>query len=93
MARKNELEITEVRVYPAKKEGNMIAMASVTFNYEFCVTGISVMKGKKGQFVSFPSRKNADGEYKDICFPLSKETRDYIQEEVMNVVEELLPEK
>lgn len=93
MARRNELEITEVRVYPAKKEGNLVAMASVTFNDEFCVTGISVRDGKKGRFISFPSRKTADEEYKDICFPLSKETREYIQDRVINAVEKQLTEK
>jgi stage V sporulation protein G len=77
------MSITEVKVRPVESEGKIKAMASITFDECFVVTGLKVMSGSNGLFVAMPSRKTAEGEYKDICFPVSKETRAYIQEQVL----------
>ena len=41
------------------------------------------MEGKNGLFMSMPTKKNATGEYKDICFPITKEARQQIIDEIM----------
>jgi stage V sporulation protein G len=42
-----------------------------------------VIDGKKGLFVVMPSRKLADGTFKDIAHPLNNETRGRIEKLVL----------
>ena len=73
------MQITDVRVRRIDKEGKMRAIVSVTFDNEFVVHDIKVIEGEKGLFIAMPSRKAADGEYRDIAHPINSATRDMIQ--------------
>ena len=73
------MQITDVRVRRIDKEGKMRAIVSVTFDNEFVVHDIKVIGGEKGLFIAMPSRKAADGEYRDIAHPINSATRDMIQ--------------
>ena len=56
----------------------------------FVVSGIKVMRAKSGDlFVAYPSWKNSDGEYKDVCFPMTKALREDINMQVLSKYEEL----
>ena len=57
---------------------SLLATASVTLGGCFAVCGIQVREGKNGVFVSMPQRKDAKGEYRDICFPTIAEMRQAI---------------
>ena len=57
----------------------MKAVVSITIDDEFVVHDIKVIEGVKGLFIAMPSRKAADGEFRDIAHPINSETRDYIQ--------------
>ena len=46
---------------------------------EFVVHDIKVIEGEKGLFIAMPSRKAADGEYRDIAHPINSDTRNMIQ--------------
>jgi stage V sporulation protein G len=76
--------ITKVILKKLETEGKMRALASITFDNEFVVTGIKVMEGAKGLFIAMPSRKTPDGEFKDICFPVTKESREHIANAVLS---------
>lgn len=78
------MNITEVRITRLESEGKVRAMANITIDECFVVTGLRIMEGSKGLFVAMPSRKLPDGTYKDICFPTSKDTRNAIQETVLS---------
>lgn len=80
------IEITEVKVYPGDW-GKTKAMASITIDNVFVVTGLKIIEGTKGYFVAMPSRKSGD-EYKDVCFPITKEAREYIETAVLTKFEE-----
>ena len=43
------------------------------------VHDIKVIEGEKGLFIAMPSRKAADGEYRDIAHPINSDTRNMIQ--------------
>ena len=73
------MQINDVRVRRIDKEGKMRAIVSVTFDNEFVVHDIKVIEGEKGLFIAMPSRKAADGEYRDIAHPINSATRDMIQ--------------
>lgn len=69
---------------------NVKAMASITIDNAFVVTGIKIVESQNGLFTAMPSRKTASGEYKDICFPITAEARAEIQNEVLKAYEEKL---
>jgi stage V sporulation protein G len=65
------------------KEGKMKAIVSMTLDNEFVVHDIKVIEGEKGLFIAMPSRKSADGEYRDIAHPINSDTRDKIQSVIL----------
>lgn len=70
----------DVRVYrvaqSSRGPGNLLAFASATVGGCFAVKNIRILKGKKGPFVSMPRAKDRDGNFYDVCFPVTKEMRD-----------------
>lgn len=73
------MQITDVRIRKVPKEGKMKAVVSITIDNEFVVHDIKVIEGEKGLFIAMPSRKAADGEYRDIAHPINSDTRNMIQ--------------
>jgi len=73
--KKNALLEYDINIYPSKAEGTLKASANVNINGQFAVRGIKVMEGVNGLFVSMPSFRTGNGEYKDICFPCTKESK------------------
>jgi len=51
------MEITEVRLTRVKGDDKLKAFVSITFDDDFVVRDLKVIKGKKGEFVAMPSRK------------------------------------
>ena len=82
--------ITDVRIRKVNAEGKMKAIVSVTFNEEFVVHDIKVIEGQNGLFIAMPSRKMADGEFRDIAHPINATTRAKIQEAVFEEYEKSL---
>ncbi len=81
------MHITDVRVRKVNKEGKMKAVVSITIDNEFVVHDIKVIDGDKGLFIAMPSRKAGDGEYRDIAHPINSETREKIQNIVLEKYE------
>ncbi|MBQ1207676.1 MAG: septation regulator SpoVG [Lachnospiraceae bacterium] len=84
------MQITDVRVRKVAKEGKMKAIVSMTLDNEFVVHDIKVIEGEKGLFIAMPSRKSADGEYRDIAHPINSDTRDKIQSVILAKYESTL---
>ena len=84
------MDITDVRVRMVAKEGKMKAAVSVTLDSEFVVHDIKVIEGEKGLFIAMPSRKTADGEYRDIAHPINSEMRSRMQQIILEKYEEEL---
>ena len=87
------MQVTDVRVRKVAKEGKMKAVVSITLDNEFVVHDIKVIEGEKGMFIAMPSRKAADGEYRDIAHPINSQTRDRIQEMILQKYEQTLEEE
>ncbi len=81
------MKITDVRVRKIAKEGKMKAVVSITIDDEFVVHDIKVIEGDKGLFIAMPSKKTADGEYRDIAHPISQATRENIQTLILEAYE------
>ena len=61
------MTITDVWVRKITKEGKLRAIVSITLDNEFVVHDIKVIEGEKGLFIAMPSKKSADGEFRDIA--------------------------
>lgn len=81
------MRITDVRVRKAAREGKVKAHVSITIDDEFVVHDMKVIEGKKGMFVAMPSRKAADGKYRDIAHPINSEARGWIQDIILSEYE------
>ena len=84
------MQITDVSIRRVEKEGKMKAVVSITIDEEFVVHDIKIIEGEKGLFIAMPSRKAADGEYRDIAHPINSGTRERIQKLILEKYEETL---
>jgi len=80
----------DVKIQSIRPEGTLRATATVNINNAFAIRGIKLMEGSKGLFVSMPSYKAGNGEYKDICFPCTTESRKEFDQAVLNAYEQAL---
>ena len=86
------MQITDVRVRKITKEGRMKAIVSITLDNEFAIHDIKIIEGEKGLFIAMPSKKSADGEYRDIAHPINSDTREKIQSIILEGYEKALLE-
>lgn len=86
------MEITEVKVFPVS-EDKLRAFVSIVLDACFMVNDIKVIRGKDGLFISMPSRKKKNGEFKDVAHPLNNETRRAIEVRVLDEYERVLGER
>ena len=84
------MQITVVRSRKIEKEGKMKAVVSITIDEEFVIHDIKIIEGEKGMFIAMPSRKTAEGEYKDIAHPIKSSTRELIQNLILQKYNEEL---
>lgn len=86
------MEITEVKVFPIQEE-KLKAFVSIVFDHSFMVNDIKIIQGREGLFISMPSRKKKNGEFKDVAHPLNNETRRMIEDKVLGEYERILTDR
>ena len=86
------MEITGVRVRRIAKDGKMKAVVSITIDNVFVVHDIKVIEGEKGLFIAMPSKKSADGEFRDIAHPINSETRSSLEKIILERYRQSLEE-
>lgn len=85
----SKIEITDVRVRPYEKgDDKLKAFATITINNCFVIGDLKVITGQRGLFVAMPSKKRKDGRFSDIAHPLNQETRELIEQRVVDVYNE-----
>ena len=82
------VNITDIRIRRVSSAGRMKAVVSVTFDNQFVVHDIKVVEGNNGYFVAMPSRKGADGEFRDVAHPITTETRNMMQTMILDAYNE-----
>ena len=68
----------------------MKAVVSITLDDAFVVHDIKVIDGEKGLFIAMPSRRAMDGEYRDIAHPINSDTRQELQNLILEKYEQTL---
>jgi stage V sporulation protein G len=86
------MEITEVKVFPIQEE-KLKAFVSIVFDQCFMVNDIKIIQGRDGLFISMPSRKKKNGEFKDVAHPLNNETRRMIEDRILAEYDRVLQER
>ena len=89
MKQNDNLKLT-VRVTIIENGGKVKGYASVNIGDAFAVKNIRIIEGNKGLFVAMPSIKNHKGEYEDIFFPVSSESRAALNDAVITAYEQKL---
>ena len=85
------MNITDVRVRPMDRaDSNMKAVASITSDGEFVVHDSKVIQGNDKLFIAMPSKKDGNGDFKDIAHPINTATRTKIQDAVLAKYEEVI---
>ncbi len=77
------MEVSELRIRKVLAEGKLKAYVTVTFDSCFVVHNVKIIEGKTGLFIAMPSRKTANGEYKDVAHPVSPEFRAALQDKIL----------
>ena len=71
-------------------DGALRGRASVSINDQFAIRRVSIMESSKGLFVSLPGFKANNGEYRDHCFPCTKESRAEFDKAVMDAYQQAI---
>ena len=84
-----EMKITDVRVRKVEGETRLKGVASITIDEAFAVHELRIIEGNEGLFVAMPSRKAADGTFRDIAHPINVEARKMVEEVVLEAFNNL----
>lgn len=77
------MDITQVKVFPVNEE-KLKAYVSIVFDECFLVSDLKVIQGPNGLFISMPSKRKKNGEFKDIAHPLNRETRERMEKRILD---------
>ena len=83
------MKITDVRVRKVEGETRLKGVASITIDDAFAVHELRIIEGNEGLFVAMPSRKAADGTFRDIAHPINVEARKMVEEVVLEAFNNL----
>lgn len=77
------MNITDIKVRRLLQEGRLRAVVSVTVDDEIAIHDIKVIEGPERLFVAMPSRKEANGVFRDIAHPISPMARRQFEDAVL----------
>lgn len=87
------MQITDVKIRKTFAEGPMLAIASITFDEMFVIHDVKVIYANDRHFIVMPSRKNADGTYRDIAHPITAAFRAEVENHVLAAYEKAKQEE
>lgn len=91
--------ITNISVYTLNDTNSKtVALATVTISDCLVLTGLRIVKGKKGMFVSMPQRKlskpdKSGNEYADIFFPVTYDFREELNNAILDEYDKKIDEE
>ncbi|OQX71441.1 MAG: hypothetical protein B6D62_01930 [Candidatus Cloacimonas sp. 4484_275] len=85
------MKITDVKVF-LRESNQLKAFVNIVIDDAFIIRNIKVIEGENGLFIAMPSRRLSSGEYRDIAHPINTETRNYIEQTIIEKYKEVLKE-
>lgn len=87
------MNITDVRLRVIDNESKMKAVVSITIDGGFAIHDIKVIDSDKGLFIAMPSKKDDSGTYRDVCHPINSETRQMLQDMILEKYQQIIAEE
>ena len=75
--------LTDIKIYAFNGDGKTKAFVTARY-HDIVLTGMKIVEGSNGPFVSMPSQKDKKGEYRDVYFPVTKEARQAINDAILS---------
>ena len=86
------IAITDVRIKPYDNHP-LKAFVSVTLCEEWVIKGLKIIEASDGHlFVAMPSKVKKAGGYQDIVHPITRESREHLEEIVLNAYDDIIME-
>ena len=79
------MDITAIKIRRIPEGGRMRAAVSVVFDAAFAIHDIKIIEGPDKLFLAMPSRRLADGTYRDIVHPINREMRELLERAILEV--------
>jgi stage V sporulation protein G len=80
------MQITQVKVFLVDEE-RLKAYVSIVLDDCFLVSDLKVIHGPNGTFISMPSKRKKNGEFKDVAHPLNRDTREMMEKRILDEYE------
>ncbi len=86
----NNLIITKLNIFPIKNaQGKLKAFARVVLNDQITLSSLKVYDSINGLFVGYPNEPHKEGEqYRQVFHPITRDFKEYVQEEILKVYEQ-----
>ena len=81
--------ITEVNVQPVD-EDRLKAFVTIVFDDNFVVHGVKIIEAGGRRFVAMPTRRNNTGQQTDVCHPINRDYRNYVEGVVLDAFDRRL---
>lgn len=78
------MKITDIRIRRIYEESRLRALVSLTLEDDFAIHDIKIIDGPERLFVAMPSRRDEQGNFRDICHPITSEARKALEEKILN---------
>ena len=87
------INITDTRVRIIENSDSKLkAIASIVIEGCFAIHDIKIIEGNEGVFIAMPSRKTAEGTFKDIAHPINSETREMVKNVILDAYKKAVEE-
>ena len=88
------MKITDIKIRKVfdDAENPMKAVVSVTLDGQLALHDIKVIYAKEKFFIVMPSKKNADGTFRDVVHPINAEFRGMLESAVIDAYDKAVEE-
>ncbi len=87
------MTITDIKIRKLFHGGNVLALVSIALDDEFAVHDIKVIQGAERMFVAMPSRRGNDGVFRDVAHPISAQTRQRMEQQILEAYQRYVAEQ
>ncbi|PWM26501.1 MAG: septation protein SpoVG [Oscillospiraceae bacterium] len=86
------MNITGIKIRRTYEDSRLRALVSLTLEGDFAVHDIKIIEGAERLFVAMPSRRDEQGNFRDICHPITAQARQILESEILSAYHEYLRE-
>lgn len=77
------MNITDIKIRRIYSENRLRALVSLTLGGDFAIHDIKVIDGPQRLFIAMPSRRDEQGNFRDICHPITAEARTALEQRIL----------